>query len=627
MVLWPGLPVAAETPRSPTNLDIAEAESWAEETFTRAIEGNRISGAVISLVKDGAIVFERGYGLDDVLTGEPADPNTTRVRIGSTTKTFTATLLAGLVQDGRIASLDDPVNQYSERIQLPANHGVPITFRHLLTHTAGFEDRFFHIGSFTPVALPASPQMIESLRPDYARPAGERVVYSNFGVALLGWIIEDITDTPIDRYMAEQLFDPLGMKETELAASIVEPEGLAVPGVLDADVTMGPTPFTAINPAVAQTGSIVSTAHDMALYMNAQLGEVSLLATPIIQMLQTPLAGNAPGISQLGMVYFVDEWAGQRMVSHGGNWAGFHTWMLLLPDQRAGLFITLLSEARPNGVLDRFLAATWPALARPASPAALSALSFVIDFMVRFFGSKRGLDDVTAADPEMLAGYAGLYRADRRPFSTLEALSSLVYFGGETMEVTAGADGLYVGGAGPWLPEGGGRFILDTPARPRMVFSSVPGDGRMMATPDIGIYTFTRISTLGDPRWQAIAAHLLLPLTLLGLLALRDLRRNPLRWPSFLVGLCAVVMLICAIALPRPGDTIMTGYFAGQPLRVVIFALAANLQLLASLATLVPALNPSRKCSGRAYSIVLAVLGLALALVLAQFNVIGLHRI
>lgn len=625
VVAVPAFSMAQESP--PPELTAANVESWADEFFTLAIEENRISGAVVSMVQDGSIVLERGYGQGNVLTGEPANPSTTRVRIGSTTKTFTATLVAELLIEGRIGSIDDPVNDYSKRIQLPDNDGVPITLRHLLTHTAGFEDRFFHIGAIDPVEVPAAPEMIESLRPGYARPAGTRIVYSNFGVALLGWVIEDIVGEPIDRIMSERLFDPIGMNSTELAIRIDEPEGLAVPAVLDAAGVVGPTPFTAINPAVAQTGSIVSTAHDMALYMNAQLGESALLSDRVINRLRTPLAGNAANISQIGMVYFLDEWAGQSTVSHGGNWAGFHTWMLLLPDQRSGLFISLLSEAEPRGIVDRFLAATFPSLSPPPSPASLSAYSDVQQFMTEFFGPKRGLPDPADVTKEDLREFAGLYRADRRSFTTTEALSSLVYFGGDVIEVSVDDDGLDIGAAGPWVPEGDGSFVLDVPTRPRMVFASDHDTGSMVLAPDIGIFTYTRIDGASDPRWQAVAVHMLVPLTMLGLFSVFSLRRNRSQWAPFLVGLCGSVLVICATVSLGAGDSMMTGYFAGRPLRMECFMAAANLQLLASLATAYFALRGKTGGRGRLFQAFVAVLGLAVAVILAQYNIIGLNRI
>lgn len=610
------------------HFEAQQVVTWADRSFTEALENGQISGAVISVVQNGEILLETAYGLADVVSGESASARTTRVRIGSTTKTFTANLVAQLVLQGQIRSLDDPANRYLERFQLPDNAGVPISLRHLLTHTAGFEDRFFFIGAADPMDLPATADVIESLRPEFVRPAGEKVVYSNFGVAVLGYIIEDLLDQPIAEVMQEQIFLSLGMMDTELPATINEPEGLARPGLLDSHGVVGPTPFTAINPAVAQTGSIVSTAHDMALYMNSQLGFGDWPGAQAVSALQTPLAGNFPGISGLGMAYFLDQWAGQPMVSHGGNWAGFHTWMLLLPRQQTGVFISLLSEAPPGNQWDRLLGAINPAWAEPPSPAALSAYAFVNDFMAEFFGPKRNLPAQTPLSPGQLTAFTGLYRADRRAFATQEALSGLVYFGADVLEITAQGDGLYLNGAGPWIPAGQDRFMLDTPARPLMAFKTDGQTGVPVMVPDIGIYTFTRTSPWAHPKPQAIALHLLLPLSVLGLFYLSAAVRQPPLRATVLVGLAGAAMIGAAVVGLGPDqDTLMSAYFVGHAGRVLWFSIAANLQLLASLAALAYGWKYRSVAALRRPSLLSGLVGLAIALILMQYNIIGFHRL
>ncbi|HET6564481.1 MAG TPA: serine hydrolase domain-containing protein [Xanthomonadales bacterium] len=608
--------------------DVRRVIEWADRSFTEALENNQVSGAVISVVQDGEIVLETGYGAADVVTGQPASAYTTRVRIGSTTKTFTANLVAQLLLQGQIGSLDDPANRYLKRFQLPDNGGVAISLRHLLTHTAGFEDRFFFIGADEPVRLPASADVIESLRPEFVRPVGEKVVYSNFGVAVLGYVIEDILGQPITVVMKEQIFQPLGMMESELLDGIAEPEGLARPGMLDEDGVVGPTPFTAINPAVAQTGSIVSTAHDMALYMNSQLGFGDWPGVEAITALRTPLAANFPGITGLGMVYFLDEWAGQPVISHGGNWAGFHTWMWLLPEQNTGVFISLLSEAPPGSQGERLLGAINPDWAGPASPAALSAYGFLNQFMTEFFGAKRELPAENHLTLNQLEMFSGYYRADRRAVATHEALSGLAYFGADVLEISAQSDGLYLNGAGPWIPAGKNTFMLDVPARPLMAFKPDGQTGQPVMVPDIGIYTFTRIPPWAHPKLHAIALHLLLPITLLGLLYLFKTGQTPPLRATALVGLSGLAMLgFALLGLGAGQDTLMSPYFSGHAARVLGFSIAANVQLLASLAALAYAWKCRNVVAVRRPSLLFGLLGLVIGLILLQYNIIGFHRL
>src|SRR5690606_36604128 len=109
ILLLPALPPAiAAAPAAPPALDAPNVAAWADETFTQALAQHQFSGATVSVVKDGALIFSNGYGRADYSRPGPVDPARTQFRIGSITKTFTATMIAQLVDEGRIASLDDP---------------------------------------------------------------------------------------------------------------------------------------------------------------------------------------------------------------------------------------------------------------------------------------------------------------------------------------------------------------------------------------------------------------------------------------------------------------------------------------------------------------------------------------
>lgn len=626
MTLLAGMAAPAqETP--PPEVTAETAQAWADRTLGGALEDGRITGAVVSVVRDGEIVYEAGYGLGDVVADTPASPRTTRVRIGSTSKTFTATIIAQLIAEGRIASLEDPANTYLERYSLPDNESSPITLRHLLTHTAGFEDRFYFIGADRPVEIPVDADLFDSLRPPFARPVDDRVDYSNFGVATLGLVIEDQTGQSIDAAMETRLFGPIGMTQTDLAVSIEEPDDLARPGLLSADGLEGPVPFTAINPAVAQTGSIVSTAHDMALYMNAQLGTNDLIDPTVLERLHTRITGNHPDLNGIGMVFFIDDWAGERVVSHGGNWAGFHTWMTLLPDRQTGMFVTLLSEAPPTNFGGRFMSAISPENGPAPSPALRSASSISNSFLTEFLGTKRPLVSAGADNEADLQRYAGLYRADRRPFSTIEELSSLVYFGGEVLRVTVGEDGLYLGGAGPWLPQGGGRFVLDIPSRPMMVIEPHPRTGRLVLTPDIGIYTFARIPAWAHPKLHALALCGLLPLLLALGLAAPLTGRGPVHLGTLaaLAGSVALLLGATFVGL-EPGSDLMSGYYAGHIARIAVFWFAATAMMLAAAGAAGLALLGHDPVPARLHRAAAGAVGLAATALLAAYGAVGITQ-
>ena len=112
---------------SPPVFDAANVQAWADATFKPALARHEFSGLVVSVVRDGQTLFAQGYGRADFASPAPVNPAGTLFRIGSITKTFTATLIAMLIDEGKIGSLDDPANRYLRDYQLPDNDGVAIT--------------------------------------------------------------------------------------------------------------------------------------------------------------------------------------------------------------------------------------------------------------------------------------------------------------------------------------------------------------------------------------------------------------------------------------------------------------------------------------------------------------------
>lgn len=163
-----------------------------------------LPGAVISIVENDKIIFSQGYGYQNQKTKTPINPNTSMFRIASTTKLFTWTAVMQLVEAGKI-DLDADVNTYLTSLKLPATFKKPITMRHLMTHTAGFEEG--GVGyqiTLDETTLPAS--ISETLKKHELariRPPGEAPSYSNYGAALAGLIIEDITGQSYGDYLTQ----------------------------------------------------------------------------------------------------------------------------------------------------------------------------------------------------------------------------------------------------------------------------------------------------------------------------------------------------------------------------------------------------------------------------------------
>jgi len=168
-----GQPLAGAPARSGT-VDGREVEDFMDEFFARQLEEEKIPGATVSVVEDGKVLFTRGYGQADVQNNEPVVADETLFRIASTSKLFTATAVMQLVEEGKL-DLDRDVNYYLDDVDIPDTYpDRPVTLRHLLTHTAGFEEEF--TGSLARDAGEVVPLLGEYLSenvPARVRPPGE----------------------------------------------------------------------------------------------------------------------------------------------------------------------------------------------------------------------------------------------------------------------------------------------------------------------------------------------------------------------------------------------------------------------------------------------------------------------
>lgn len=124
--------------------DPKELEDFLDGVMSAQLEGYQIPGATVAVVKDGELFFAKGYGYADLKNREPVVADETLFRVGSVGKVFTATAVMQLVEEGKL-DLDADVNTYLVDFKIPDTYPQPITLHHLLTHTAGFEERLTRI--------------------------------------------------------------------------------------------------------------------------------------------------------------------------------------------------------------------------------------------------------------------------------------------------------------------------------------------------------------------------------------------------------------------------------------------------------------------------------------------------
>ena len=186
------------------------------------------AGLAVAVISDDELAWFHGHGLADVAAKAPITEDSV-FRIASITKTFTAIAVMQLWEQG-LVDLDAPANDYLRTFRLvPAKSNLsPATIRHLLTHTAGvgYWRRLSDllqpgIGSGDRAGRSGAPPLADYYRrglPVEIEP-GTKWAYTNHGFAALGQIVEDVSSQPLDRYLRDRIFDPLGMVHTDLIRS------------------------------------------------------------------------------------------------------------------------------------------------------------------------------------------------------------------------------------------------------------------------------------------------------------------------------------------------------------------------------------------------------------------------
>ena len=191
-----------------------------DEYFAEAMNRLHIPGVALAVVAEGDPVILNGYGLACVDPEIPVDVNATLFRIGSVTKLITATAVMQCVEKG-LLDLEKDVNNYLVEWQLPHTYPQSITLRHLLTHTAGFDDRFLELGVRNPAELEALGVYLQRRLPRRIAPPGEAFNYSNFGITLAAHLVESVTGQSYMNYVEEHLFRPLEMLPDEIGRAHV----------------------------------------------------------------------------------------------------------------------------------------------------------------------------------------------------------------------------------------------------------------------------------------------------------------------------------------------------------------------------------------------------------------------
>jgi CubicO group peptidase (beta-lactamase class C family) len=397
------------------------------------MEQLHIPSAVVAVVQGERTLYTAGYGYADIATRRPVDPASSMFHIGSTGKLFTWTAVMQLVEQGKL-DLDKDINTYLKTFQVPAAFGAPITLRHLMTHTAGFQEGI--LGYFIGNDSTNIRSIEETLRrhiPARVRPPGEFASYSNYGASLAGLIVEQVSGEPFAEYIERHIYQPLGIRYAtfrEPLPAALRPH--AVTGYSIVDGAFKAMPFE-IDGGFVPSGGTVMSAGDMARFMSAhlqlgRLGDSVILQPATARMMQTRAFAHDQRLPGTGLGFIEETFRGHRVIGHSGDSEYFHVDMVLVPDQQLGLFVAYGGEAST--------------MAREK-------------FKAAFFGRYLVPVDTVAASIKAgsTTGYVGQFRPIRMNYTDIDKLVYLVALAPISVEGLEGGRLLVSGSLTPdWAP-------------------------------------------------------------------------------------------------------------------------------------------------------------------------------
>jgi CubicO group peptidase (beta-lactamase class C family) len=309
-----------------------------EGLFSGLVGSGEIPGAVIIVIRNGEVSFKAGFGFADIDARKPVDPAKTRFRAGSISKLFTATAVMQLVEAGKL-DLNSDVNTYLTSFKIPPTYPEPVTLSHILTHTAGFDDRY--LGIAAPLSEKVEPlrQYLSLHMPPRVLPPGKYFAYSNHGFALAGLIVEEVSGEGFNDYVQKHIFAPLRMTQSTFGVPDPVPPDIAVPysrSVFSPGFSKIDLDRLRIGPA----GDLVTTAPDLAKFMIAQLRRgAGLLSAETADFMQSQHFVQAQGLDGWAYGFAEGERNNVRWIGHGGSWPGFCADLVLVPEKQSGYFI------------------------------------------------------------------------------------------------------------------------------------------------------------------------------------------------------------------------------------------------------------------------------------------------
>jgi D-alanyl-D-alanine carboxypeptidase len=322
-----------ESPIPPTTFNLDAIDAY----VSAVVREKGITGLALTVVRDGKIVFSKGYGKRSLEDGAPVEPETI-FAAGSVTKQFACACILLLAEDGKL-SVDDKVAKYFPELTRAGD----VTLYQLMTHTSGYPD--FYPLDFVDRRL-SKPIPTDTILKEYAGgkldfEPGARWSYSNTGYTVLGRVVEKVSGEPFGAFLKKRILDPVGMTN-----SVFEPapsyRGLA----------RGYTPFALEGPQPAipeadgwlyAAGGLWASAPDLAKWDLALMGG-RVLKPESFRLMTTPVSLADGRVRDYGCGLTVGRNGGGVILSHGGAISGFRASNSMVPGTRSAVVMLINDE-------------------------------------------------------------------------------------------------------------------------------------------------------------------------------------------------------------------------------------------------------------------------------------------
>ncbi len=339
------------------------AQAFRQKDFdayvAKALQTLQTPGAAVAVVRNGKVLFARGYGVRRLGDKTPLDAHTL-FQIGSNTKAFTTAALAILADDGKL-SWDDPVTKVLPGFQLYDPYVTrEFTIRDLVTHRSGLGlgagDLLWFHSNYSRAEI--------AYRIRFARPVSSfrsQYAYDNVLYIVAGEVVGASAGASWDDFVRQRIFVPLGMAETGTTTAFFTSSGNAATPAAVEDGRLQSVPVDSVE-NISPAGGIASNVTDLAKWMICRLDSGRFAAGRLFSERQAremwsgqtilpigdpppPLAALRPSFSEYGLGWRLRDYQGRKLVSHTGGLAGMTSQITLVPAEKLGIVVLTNSES------------------------------------------------------------------------------------------------------------------------------------------------------------------------------------------------------------------------------------------------------------------------------------------